>query len=424
MLGKHSLKQASSVARIATSEPCPPKVPSSRLSSVSFPSHTHTSTSTSPSTNYCHSQRRFYSTGNSSKPTNKDSIFSPSASPWDHVFDDIVDKPSLLPSTARASGAQTSRFPRRQRMTVREINAFDEMFNMIFSAVSEKNIQSTGSKPRSLSPTLGIGRRGSSEMGDLFGRLRKQSKHIKWTDKADEDLDRKKEQMELCNTDQQLLDWAMKEVFAESQRYEENARRSLENPTSSKEPVQLQPPAYPHLISLLMRTFREKYADPHLSLSIFDHARHLSIPSFVFGCTTPAYNELIETRWRCFRDLRGVCDALEEMRVNGVEMDNRTRSLAEMIRREVGERNLWQEESSMGSGEAWDMVAKIEQLTAKEPFIRRTSTSNVKKSQKKWTWDQESWKRGGLNASGSSNDGWEFGRWDSTESSGSSTPTR
>ena len=63
-----------------------------------------------------------------------------------------------------------------------------------------------------------------------------------------------------------------------------------------------------------MRSFRDKYKDPHLALAMFDHARNLSIASFVFGCTTPAYNELLETRWRCFRDLRGVADALDDVR--------------------------------------------------------------------------------------------------------------
>ena len=73
-----------------------------------------------------------------------------------------------------------------------------------------------------------------------------------------------------------------------------------------------------------MRTFRDKYANPHLALALFAHARRLSVLSFVCGCTTPAYNELLETRWACFRDLKGVCDALEEMKTNGVETNGGT----------------------------------------------------------------------------------------------------
>lgn len=364
-----------------------------------------------------------------SKNINDDSIFSHSEDPWDHVFENIKDMPPLLPSSARARHRHSPAAPgadpsRRYTMTAREINAFDEMFDMIFNAVSEqKKPQWTGSNPRSISPTLGIGRVRSTETSDLFGKLRQQSRRLKWTTEADEELDRKKEEMELCDTDQQLLEWAMREVFGESQRYEENARRALEDPSSAHEPVQLQPTWYPHIIALLMRTFRESYADPHLALSIFDHARHLSIPSFVFGCTTPAYNELIETRWSCFRDLRGVCEALEEMRVNGIEMDNRTRSLAEMIRLQVGERTLWQEENNMGSGEVWKMVSRIERLTARDlPRSSRSVEQNrVRRgpSKKKWTPDQESWKGRALQDEGTK-DGWVFDQWNDVKADQSS----
>ncbi|PSR82944.1 hypothetical protein PHLCEN_2v5914 [Hermanssonia centrifuga] len=290
-------------------------------------------------------------------------------------------------------------------MTAREISAFDEMFNMIFDVVTEQKLNTANSQ-RTLAPTAGVGKSRMPEMNDLAYRLRQHSKKVKWTSEADEELDRKREEMDLCDTDQQLLDWAMREVFNESQRYEEAARRAVSSTPpdpDTSQPLHLQPPSYPHLTATLMRTFRDKYADPYLALSIFDHARHLSIASYVFGCTTPAYNELIETRWRCFRDLRGVCDALEEMRVNGVEMDTKTRGLAEMVRRQVGERNLWEEETSLGSGEVWTMVQRIEKLTAREGSKRHTQQG------KRWTPNSEVWQSNALRKE--SKDGWEFGRW-------------
>ncbi|KZT04601.1 uncharacterized protein LAESUDRAFT_703222 [Laetiporus sulphureus 93-53] len=346
-----------------------------------------------------------------------ESIFSPAASSWDHVFDSIKDVPLLLPSSSRGrpppQGA-SGREPHQQTMTAREISAFDEMFNMIFSAVAEQNMQTPGKKPHTLSAAVGVGRTGIRETTDIFGKLHSQSKTLRWPNEADEELDRKKEQMELCNSDQQLLDWAMREVFGESKRYEEEARRALEDPKSSGKPVQLQlqPPSYPYLIALLMKTFRERYADPHLALSIFDHARHLSIPSFVFGCTTPAYNELIETRWRCFRDLRGVCDALEEMWVNVVRLDNRTRALAEMIRQDVGERTMWQEENPLRSGEVREMLAKIEDLSTRtRPYPgKKTEPLTPKLGKKRWRGSQE-WKRN-LQPGTSMRVPWEdFGEW-------------
>lgn len=292
---------------------------------------------------------------------------------------------------------------RRYGMTAREVNAFDEMFQMLFSAVTEEKQQEASQ--RLLGPSTGIGR-SPQRLGDLAAHLRHRSKTLRWSNEADQELDRKKEGMDKCTTDQQLLAWAMREVFGESQRYEEQTRSAMAASSSTRD-LHLQPPSYPKLIALLMSTFRDKYGDPHLALSIFDHARHLSVASFVFGCTTPAYNELIETRWRCFRDLRGVCDALEEMRVNGVEMDNRTRSLVETVRRGVGERNLWEEESSLGSGEVWGIVKRIEQLTASDkPRHRRTARND-----KNWKPERDSWKRDALKDD-PHDDGWEFGQWE------------
>lgn len=231
----------------------------------------------------------------------------------------------------------------------------------------------------------GIEKKQSAGMADLALHLRHNSNKVEWTSEADQELDRKKEEMDLCNTDQQLLEWAMREVFGQSLLEESRAIQ-----TSTQQAQQLAnipSPTYPHLIAVLMRIFRDKYADPYLALSIFEYARHLSTASYVFGCTTPAYNELIETRWRCFRDLRGVRDALEEMRVNGIEMNNMTRSLSEMVRREVGERNLWEEETSVGSGEVWGMVGRIDELTAIIP-----SKDKAGGKKKKWSPTAESWK--------------------------------
>ena len=87
--------------------------------------------------------------------------------------------------------------------------------------------------------------------------------------------------------------------------------------------------------------------------------------SYIFGCTTPAYNELLETRWHSFRDLRGVHAALEEMRANGVSPDLRTRALVDDVRREVGARTIWLEESETGSGEVWTILKEIERLVAR-----------------------------------------------------------
>ena len=102
---------------------------------------------------------------------------------------------------------------RRYGMTAREVNAFDEMFQMLFSAVSEEKQQEASQ--RLLGPSTGIGR-SPQRLGDLAAHLRHRSKTLRWSNEADQELDRKKEGMDKCTTDQQLLAWAMREVFGES----------------------------------------------------------------------------------------------------------------------------------------------------------------------------------------------------------------
>lgn len=283
-------------------------------------------------------------------------------------------------------------------MTAREISAFDEMFNMIFEAASQKKKENViaGDDPLI---GKGIGR----DIGDLFGKLRRHSKKMKWSTDADELLDRKKEEMDLCDTDQQLLEWAMTSVFDESKKYEEVARKAIAealsyNSTSQELPM-LQPPTYPKVVGLLMKAFREKYQDPHLALSIFDYARRLSVASYVFGCSTYAYNELIETRWTCFQDLKGVYDALEEMSVNMVEPDTGTRRLIENVRRDLVQENMWEEEN----GESWTMLSHIEKLLA-QSTVNRAPRSSSESSEPKW----DDWK----NETEEEDENYEFGGWE------------
>ncbi|KAJ7718002.1 hypothetical protein DFH07DRAFT_973403 [Mycena maculata] len=270
-------------------------------------------------------------------------------SKWNHVFSDISKDPPQIPPIPFQPGVGPRR-PRRQTMTAPEITAFNEVFNLIFDSMAE-NESGTGHHPSANIGDIG--------MGELFSTLRRHSKRMKWTAQSDEALDRKKDEMDKCNTDQELLDWAMREVFGESQLYYLEYKNAE---AKGEELPMLQPPTYPYLIALLIRTFRDKYRDPHLALSMFDYARHLSIPSYAYGCSTSAYNELLATRWNCFRDLQGVHDAVEEMCVNFVDMDNKTRELVEKVRQEVGERNLWTEENEIGAGAVWEMLTNIERL--------------------------------------------------------------
>jgi len=275
---------------------------------------------------------------------------------------------------------------------------------MVFDAVPIPKDGKTPSEAPMFTPVNGVGATTQSrEMSDLFGRLRKDIKRMRWTSDIDEELDRKKEEIELCDTDAQLLEWATREVF------------KPQNPATAATEGQLSPTQnnqlYPHIIATLMRSFRDKFHDPNLALAIFEHAKHLSVASYVFGCTAPVYNEVIETRWFSFRDLKGILEALQEMKVNGVEPDNRTRKIIETIRRDAPTMRLLEEEDYFGKGQdrVMHILTEIEFLVRQSPIPVRSVT--VKRKPRSNRWD--SWKDGVGEKSNHVTDGgdWSWGNW-------------
>lgn len=279
---------------------------------------------------------------------------------------------------------------------------------MVFDAVGANNGKIPSEAPM-FTPVDGVGTSTQQkDMADLFGRLRKNIKRMRWTSDIDEELDRKKEEIELCDTDVRLLEWAMNEVFKPQQSTTTPAQGQLASVQNNQ--------IYPHIIAALMRTFRDKFHDPHLALAIFDHAKNLSVSSYVFGCTAPVYNELIETRWFCFRDLKGILDALEEMKVNGVEADSRTRRVVETVRRDAPTMRLLEEEDYFGK--AQDRVMHI--LTQVESLVRKPSVPVPARSTtvKRTTRPEKSWSEGWKNDAGRLNkikddEDWSWGSWGS-----------
>ena len=298
----------------------------------------------------------------------------------------------------RADLGGSSLEPRRQTMTNRELSVFDEMFNMIFTAANERRLAEDGA-----ASAFDVDTR--SSLGGFLKNLPKQ--HRVRQKGEDAELDKLKEQLALCSSDYAMLEWAEREVFGASIRAEEAAREAFS--AGKPPPRHLQPPVYPHLLAALISAAREKYDDPHLALALFEHARNLSPLSYIFGCTTPAYNELLETRWSSFRDLRGVHAALEEMRANGVSPDSRTRALVDDVRREIGARTLWLEESEMGSGEVWAILRDIERLVARRA-PRRTPMDEHQPRQREEKPAHDVWKNPEL-AVDEEEAGYRFGEW-------------
>ena len=318
----------------------------------------------------------------------RDSIFDSPSGAWDRILTD-VDEPRR--SNNKAVGPSS----RRQGITARETKVLTGMLDMIFDSNNERK---PGAPVGDEELVLKKGK-----VDDFFGRLRRHSKHGKWMDELDaNELDQKKEQIGYCNSDQELLDWAIREVFEESKKFEAAARVAIAEAAKSpglKEPPRLQPATYPHMIPILIRTFRDKYHDPHLALSIFNYAKSLSIVSYVFGCSTEAYNELLQTKWECFRDLPGVYQSINEMIVNGVPVNTRTRKWVETVRRDVLSQKERVDTDERGQNENWQLLTKIDQVIASNDAQRGPRT--------RW----ESWKSEAMKDDKAEGDNWSFDNW-------------
>jgi len=334
-----------------------------------------------------------------------------------------------------ASGAPTLA-TRRQQLTKREVNAFDDMFNLIFSSATrmESHRKRGGSSIEdeleeldferlpvpTVSPTAPLF--SDNTMSAMFSKLKSRPKRkFQWTKTEDEILDAKKEEIALCKNDQELLSWTMRVLFHEQGTtpspvpgpvLEQDGTHDRQSSVNA--PVPLSPPnsapmqglpqsCYPPLLALLMRTFRTKFNNPHISLALFHHAKNLSVASYVTCCGTEAYNELIEARWLCFRDLRSVHDALEEMSNNKVSVDGWTRRLIERLRRDVGARTMWAEaEFIEGQEDGMVLLQKIETVGWKDigretepllvPSFYNTPKAARRPQKKPWIAADQSWK--------------------------------
>lgn len=335
-----------------------------------------------------------YSTSSGAKE-DSDSERRTSSSPWDSVLEDVDIAANAASGPARKwTPPKTTQpsFPRRQSLTAQESTIFNDLFEKIFEQrTGVRRERGTGSGFRSDSANAGMGsatdplshvgigvRPGVkiNPMDMLYGKLMKKSKRFYDPTEAHSVVETKRLEMEKFNNDRELLDWAIKNVFNSedpndfpikipvesratifaktttpssssssptkpsldpnalpSNKEQDEILRGIQEDLARK--FSIQSTIYPHLLSTLISLFRDKFHNPHLALSIFSTAQRLSVPSYVFGCTTSVYNELIATRWVAFKDLRSVLQALEEMKTNGVGMDGQTRILVGRIRREV-----------------------------------------------------------------------------------------
>ncbi len=128
-------------------------------------------------------------------------------------------------------------------------------------------------------------------------------------------LDALKEELSGVTTPGEAVQWALANVFARTQ---EDVGKGGETPRARW------PRTYPKALGMLMKTLWERMNSPHLALAMFEHARSLGVDSYLDGCQTSAYNQLIKVQWEAFRDLNAVLAAVQEMRATALQWDRYT----------------------------------------------------------------------------------------------------
>jgi hypothetical protein len=303
---------------------------------------------------------------------------------WDQILSDMQSDETAADSfnpRRRINATMVSaKQPRRQQMNIKEKQLTERMFSELF--------HSSESAPATLpvqNKTPFPDRDGlrASTLLRIINSARK-SERIKHGEQNRLQYDSMSEAIDYAMSNSELLTWAEREVFAVSVQYANSANAAIDHALTQHRPIKnsadalppLQAPAYADVVAKLIKTFREKWRDPHLALAIFNHARDLNTYSYALGCTVPVYNEVLETRWTCFRDLQGILNAAEEMKINSVRPDSRTQSLWERIRREIGI-------SADVNASVHDIVGRIDHLLIpRNDSRRRLSTSQALSSRK------------------------------------------
>ncbi|CAE7196736.1 unnamed protein product [Rhizoctonia solani] len=298
------------------------------------------------------------------RPNLNNSSSTTSDANWAQILRD-VDPPSYdLLSGGGARLAMRSSVPmtealRKSKSTQLEQLAMDSVFERVFDMNAQSPLkQSILKNPFSMG-------------GAPFNKsIPKRSLYIREGEDLETLTDKKIESMKNCKSDQELLKWANTEVFS---GFLQTSNDLPESPKPSRSKT-IHPGIYGRVIAHLMYEFRENYNNPHLAIAIFDYTRQLSIISFVTGCTTPSYNELMRTYWNSFRDIQTVLNIAEEMRVNGVRPDDHTKQLYLKIFEEVAPQSVWFEG---GTEEVMKIVERLGHLVQKPAHTKSVNRKRV-----------------------------------------------
>ncbi|KDN45151.1 hypothetical protein RSAG8_05066, partial [Rhizoctonia solani AG-8 WAC10335] len=319
-----------------------------------------------------HNEDGFMNVGSNTSPSSlrpnlNHSSSTTSDANWAQILLD-VDPPS---NDLMSGGARLSMRPsvpmasalRKTSSTHMEQQAMDAVFERVFDMDTQSPLQKS-----ILGNHFPVGR-------TLFDNpIRQPTQHIREKEDLDRLFDEKAEIMMNCKSDQELLKWASTEVFSKFSQTSSNLPQSHKSARSKT----IHPGIYGRVVAHLMHEFRETYNNPHLSIAIFDYTRQLSIISFVTGCTAPSYTELMRTYWNSFRDLQMVLNIAEEMRVNGVHSDDRTKQLYLKIYEEATLQSVWFEG---GKEEVMKIVERLGNLVQKPNHTKLVNRKRVQTDQ-------------------------------------------
>jgi len=204
-------------------------------------------------------------------------------------------------------------------------------------------------------------------------------------DRYTEELDEMKEEVSAISTDLELLDWARRRVFIATSPSTGNADNALSSSMDTIEPLAF-PKTYPRILAHVMKTARQAFNNPHLSLSFFHYARTSSPESYLVGCLASAYNELIRTRWECFRDLDGVDQAIREMDANAVSWDMKSQLVIGKIVEEVGRDVLEKGPDAWGGERVYEILERLERKVQKAIKQSEYLDEKAKRDREKRLW--------------------------------------
>ncbi|WWC70753.1 uncharacterized protein I206_104704 [Kwoniella pini CBS 10737] len=247
-----------------------------------------------------------------------------------------------------------SRIKRSSGQTPKEAETFNEILAGIFADLNHPSSNNRNNLGKSMKSNLGIKdpyltiKSGSENLNygminsNNNSTLKNNAKNLrKWLGESEEseenlqfleEFEMLKEEMEVISSDIELIEWAKSRIF--KPLTEINKDKSIQD-TNTLTPIITYPPTYPKILAHLLRTLRVNYNSPHLVLSLFQHAKTCSLESYLSGCLTEVYNEILTVRWESFRDLIGVEQGIREMEIMGVNWDQITSKLISKIVEEV-----------------------------------------------------------------------------------------